>query len=264
MFLMNHDTLSRLFSISLLVTLFLVPSFLGAQNLPSQPTGHVNDFADMLTTSEQNQLEQKLRNYRDTTTTVVAIATLESLNGISIEETATTLFNEWNMWQGQKDNGVLIVIAREERKMRIEVGYGLEGAIPDIMAGRIIREILTPDFKQGNYYGGLDRATSAIIQLASGEFSGQLSQNQSSKKNDTASFIIFVLFLAFVIYASSRSGGGKGRGKGRKRRTFGPGGFIFLGGGGGFGGGSSGGGGFGGFSGGGGFGSGGGGASGGW
>jgi len=264
MFSLNRDTLSQLLGILLLAALFLIPALSGAQNLPSQPTGHVNDFADMLTQSEQNQLEQKLRNYRDTTTTVVAIATLETLNGISIEETATTLFNEWNMWQGQKDNGVLIVIAREERKMRIEVGYGLEGAIPDIMAGRIIREILTPSFKDGNYYEGLDRATSAIIQLASGEFTGQLTQNRASEKDDTASFIIFMLFIAFVIYASSRRGGGKGPGKGRKRRTFGPAGFIFLGGGGGFGGRSSGGGGFGGFSGGGGFGSGGGGASGGW
>lgn len=247
---------------ALFVILLVLPAALFAQNLPSEPSGHVNDFADMLTRGEQQQLEQKLRNYRDTTTTVVAIATLQSLGGISIEETATTLFNKWQMWEDQKDNGVLIVVAREERQMRIEVGYGLEGAIPDIMAGRIIREILSPSFKKGNYYQGLDRATSAIIQLASGEYTEHLSENRSSEEDDTASFIIFVLFVFFVIYASSRRGGGKGGGR-RKRRTLGPGGFIFLGGGGGFGGGSSGGG-FGGFSGGGGFGSGGGGASGGW
>ncbi len=241
----------------------LLISNVHGQNLPSEPVGHVNDFADMLNRSDRQQLEQKLRNYRDTTTTVIAIATLESLNGISIEETATTLFNKWNLWEGDQDNGVLIVVAREERKMRIEIGYGLEGAVPDIMAGRIIREIITPNFKRGDYYAGLDRATSAIIQLASGEFTGQLAEEQSSEDNDMASFIIFILFVIFVVYSSARKGGGKGKGK-RRRRTFGPGGFIFLGGGGGFGGGSSGGGGFGGFSGGGGFGSGGGGASGGW
>lgn len=247
----------------LLLSLFLIPSVLQAQNLPSEPVGHVNDFADMLSRSQRQQLEQKLRNYRDTTTTVIAIATLESLNGISIEETATTLFNKWGMWQENKDNGVLILVAKQERKMRIEVGYGLEGAIPDVMAGRIIREILNPAFKRGDFYGGFDRATSALIQLASGEFTGQLTQKRSSKDGGMADFIIFVLFIIFVIYSSSRRGGGKGKGK-RRRRTLGPGGFIFLGGGGGgFGGGSSGGG-FGGFSGGGGFGSGGGGASGGW
>lgn len=257
----KKKTLVALFS-SLLIILWLTPGLVSAQNLPDEPTGHVNDYADFLTTAQQQQLETKLRNYRDTTTTVIAIANLKNLGGISIEEAATTLFNKWNMWEGNKDNGVLIIVAQEERRMRIEVGYGLEGAIPDVMAGRIIREILTPSFKNGNYYEGFDRATSAIMQLASGEFTGQLAEENTAKKNDTASFIIFVLFILFVIYSSARRGGGKG--KGRKRRTLGPGGFIFLGGGG-FGGGSSGGGGgFGGFSGGGGFGSGGGGASGGW
>ena len=242
-----------------LLAITLIPALGLSQNLPSEPVGHVNDFAKMLTSSERQQLEQKLRNYRDTTTTVISVATLDNLGGISIEEAATTLFNDWKMWEDNKDNGVLILIAQQERKMRIEVGYGLEGAIPDVMAGRIIREILTPSFKKSNYYGGLDRATSALIQLASGEFTGQLTQENSSEDNNTADFIIFLLFLFFVFYSSSRGGG-----KGRKKRTLGPGGFIFLGGGGGFGSGSSGGGGFGGFSGGGGFGSGGGGASGGW
>ncbi len=256
-----YKRLSVILNISLL-TIFLVPMLVSAQDLPSEPVGHVNDFAKMLTSNERQQLEQKLRNYRDTTTTVISVATLKNLDGISIEEAATTLFNDWNMWEDNKDNGVLILIAEQDRQMRIEVGYGLEGAIPDVMAGRIIREILTPSFKKSDYHNGLDRATSALIQLASGEFEGELVAEDSSDDNSTADFIVFMLFLFFVFYASSR-GGGKGRGKGRKRRTPGPGGFIFLGGGGGFGGGSSGGG-FGGFSGGGGFGSGGGGASGGW
>lgn len=252
----------KTFFTTFLLAIFILPSLINAQDLPSEPVGHVNDFAEMLSSSERQQLEQKLRNYRDTTTTVIAIATIESLDGISIEETATTLFNEWKMWEGNKDNGVLILVAEQDREMRIEVGYGLEGAIPDVMAGRIIREILSPNFKRSNYYEGLDRATSAIIQLASGEFTGQLAENNSSNEEGIADFIIFVLFVLFVIYSSSRKGGGKKNSR-RRRRTLGSGGFIFMGGGG-FGGGSSGGGGFGGFSGGGGFGSGGGGASGGW
>ena len=258
--------IKRFFRIGILLTILLgTVNLTAAQDLdlPSEPKGHVNDFAGMLNSNEQQRLETKLRNYRDTTTTVLAIATLKSLNGVSVEETATTLFNKWNMWQGNKDNGALILIAPKERKIRIEVGYGLEGAIPDIMAGRIIRQIISPSFKKREYYSGLDRATSAMIQLASGEYTGQLAEeNSSTSEDDTLSFIIFVLFFIYVIYSSSRRGGGKGGGK---RRTFGPGGFIYLGGGGsgGFGGGS-GGGGFGGFSGGGGFGSGGGGASGGW
>jgi len=258
-------------SFSLLLGLILLPGILMAQdlNLPSEPVGHVNDFADMLTRSQRQQLETKLRNYRDTTTTVIAIATIKSLKGRDIQQVGTELFSKWKMWQGNKDNGVLILVARDDHKVRIEVGYGLEGAIPDIMAGRIIRNIINPNFKKGHYYRGLDEATSALIQLASGEFTGHLAKERSSQKNDTASIIVFILFVVFVIYSSSRKGGGKNNGRGgRRRRTLGPGGFIWLGGGG-FGGGSGGGfggggGGFGGFSGGGGFGSGGGGASGGW
>lgn len=252
--------------ISLVLLCTLISPSLVAQNLPEQPVGHVNDFAGMLSQQEVQQLETKLRNYRDTTTTVIAIATLSTLQGYPIEETATRLFNDWNMWEGNRDNGILILIAEEERQMRIEVGYGLEGAVPDVMAGRIIREILTPRFKRGRFYEGLDGATSALIQLASGEYSGELAQEHSgSGDNDTASFIIFILFVIFVIYASSRNSG-KNNGRGKRRRTMGSGGFIWLGtgGGGSRSGGGFGGGGFGGFSGGGGFGSGGGGASGGW
>lgn len=251
---------------TLLLIFFFIPALSFAQNIPDQPSGHVNDYADILSSSEQQQLETKLRNYRDTTTTVIAIATINSLEGRNVQEVGTELFNRWNIWEGDKNNGVLILIAKEERRMRIEVGYGLEGAIPDILAGRIIRNVLNPAFKKGDFYSGLDKATSIIIDLASGEFEGNLTQEQSSSDgDDTASMIIFLVFIAYVIYASSRKGGGKNGGK--RRRTLGPAGFIFLGGGfGGSGGGGfgSGGGGFGGFSGGGGFGSGGGGASGGW
>lgn len=236
------------------------------QSLPDEAVGHVNDFAGMLTDSEQQRLEAKLRNYRDTTTTVIAVATVKSLEGRSIQQVGTELFNQWNLWEGNKNNGVLILIAQQERRIRIEVGYGLEGAIPDIMAGRIINGVLKPAFKRGDYYAGLDRATSILIDLARGEFEGELTQQRGrAEGNDTASFIVFLLFVLFVIYSSSRKGGGKNGGK--RRRTLGPAGFIFLGSGGfgsGGGGGGFGGGGFGGFSGGGGFGSGGGGASGGW
>lgn len=260
----RHYLSKRLVSITLILSalFILLPHLLAAQDFPSEPVGMVNDFADILSSAEQQRLETKLRNYRDTTTNVIAIATLSDLQGYDIQVVGTKMFNEWKMWHEDRNNGVLILIAPNERKMRIEVGYGLEGAIPDVMAGRIIRNVLTPEFKSGNFYEGLDRATTIMIELAQGEFEGNLSSSQSSDNDDRASKIILILFIIFVIRAISRKGGG-GRGRGKRRRTFGSNGFIWLGGGG-FGGGSGGGGGFGGFSGGGGFGSGGGGASGGW
>ncbi|HLR77343.1 MAG TPA: TPM domain-containing protein [Balneolaceae bacterium] len=258
----------NLFAFLFLAALF-VPASLFAQDLPFdyQPTGMVNDFAEIIPAQKQQQLENKLRNYRDTTTTALVVATLPDLKGYDSKRVATYLFNKWDIWYKKRFNGVLILIAPKEQKVQIEVGYGLEGAITDAMAGRIVRRILVPEFKKNDFYNGLDEATTAMIQLASGEYKGNLTKANTSQGGDTASFIIFLLFIAFVVFSSSRKKGG-GKNGGRRRRTLGPAGWLFLGmgmggfgRGGGFGGG---GGGFGGFGGMGGFGSGGGGAGGGW
>jgi len=247
----------------LIILFFLISPLVTAQDfLPSEPTGFVNDYADMLDTSEEQALDQKLSAYRDTTTNAFVIATIESLEEYPIEEIATKLFNSWDIQYETQNNGVLILIAEQDRQMRIEVGYGLEGAIPDIMAGRIVDDVLTPNFRQGDFYGGLNRATDILIDLAAGEFSGDLRADNSGDSGwpiDPSTVIFIIIILFFLI---SR-GGGRG---GRRRRSLGPGGVIFWGGGfgGSGGGGLSGGGGFGGFGGGGGFSSGGGGASGGW
>lgn len=253
------------------IALFVSINVFGQDILPNQPRGMVNDYANMLSSSEVNQLEQKLRNYRDTTTNVIAIATIASLEGNSVEEVAATTFSKWKMWEGDRYNGVLLLISRDDRKFRIEVGYGLEGAIPDVMANRILNDILTPNFRQGNIYGGIDRATDAMIQLAAGEFEG-FPERQNSEGGSIPIDVIIIFVIIIIVLISRGRGGKHGGGK----RTL-SGSDVLLwgllssggprrGGGSSFGGGfgSGGGGGFGGFSGGGGFGSGGGGASGGW
>jgi uncharacterized protein len=238
-------------------------------SLPQRPVGMVNDFANLIEPNAQSRLEQKLRTYRDTTSNVISIAILNSLEGNSREEAASYLFNTWRMWESERYNGVLILIAVQERELQIEVGYGLEGAIPDVMANRIVQDILIPALQQNRTYEGLDRATSALMQLASGEYDA-VAKNSDQQDDIPIDIILLVLFILFFIFTK---GGGRGRGRGR---TLGAvdvllwsslfnqprgGGF---GGGGGFGTGGFGGGGFGGFSGGGGFGSGGGGAGGSW
>jgi len=236
--------------------------------LPQRPSGMVNDYANLLDQNAEGILEQKLRSYRDTTSNVISIAILNTLEGNSREEAATYLFNTWRMWEGDRYNGVLILIAVQERELQIEVGYGLEGAIPDVMANRIVQDILIPALQQGRIYEGLDRATGALMQLASGEFEA----TPSNSRNQDGIPIDIILLVLFILFFIITKGGGRGRGGGRtlsavdvllwsslfnqpRRGGFG-GGFS---GGGGFGGG-----GFGGFSGGGGFGSGGGGAGGSW
>ncbi len=262
--------LMRRFSTILAITAFIFSlvafaSPLSAQDfLPKKPTGMVNDMANMLSRSENQRLERKLRNYRDTTTNAIVIATIESLNNYPIEEIATKLHNSWDIQYEQRNNGVLILISKQDRQMRIEVGYGLEGAIPDIMANRIIEDILSPSFKQGDFYGGLDQATNVLIQLAAGEFQGFPERNTSGEQGFPVDLIIIFVIIIFFLISRGKSGGRKGG----RRHSIGSGGVIYWGSGfgggrgGGFGGGSSGG--FGGFGGGGGFSSGGGGASGGW
>lgn len=252
-------TKPMLIRLKILLLALLIASPLSAQDYPS-PQGHVNDFANLLSQQEVRNLEKKLTTYRDTTSNVIAIAIVESLQGLPREEVATTIFNEWRMWEGERQNGVLILVAPEEREMQIEVGYGLEGAVTDLSVGRIVDEIMRPNFQDGNFYTGLQRATSVLMQLSSGEYDAV---DRAAEDSGNFSFFVIV-FIFIVIYTLVRASGGKGGGK--RRRTLGSGGPIIWGGGG-FSGGSSGGsggGGFGGFSGGGGFGSGGGGAGGGW
>ena len=248
------------FAFSLMLTL---PS--KAQDIPTEPVGHVNDFANLLSDTERNRIEQDLRNYRDTTTNVITIATVQSLYGFSKEELATKLFNEWQMWHEDRYNGILILIVPSERAIRIETGYGLEGAFPDAVANRVIDEIITPNFRQNQYYKGLNEATTAIRQIISGEFEASPSKTTSSSHNELFEILKVVAFFAFVfffLFSSRNKRGGSGS---RRAHSLGAGG-IFIGTGGhrrSSGGGFSGGG-FGGFSGGGGFGSGGGGAGGSW
>lgn len=276
---MNYQTISAMVTQmrKFILTIFFisVSVLANSQNfdfLPSQPTGMVNDYADMLSTNEEYKLEQKLRSYRDTTSNVIVIAIINSLEGYSREEVATELMNNWRIWEGERYNGVLILISKTDRELKIEIGYGLEGAIPDAMANRIVQDILIPNLRNGSVYQGLDNATNAIIQLASGEYEG-VEKNYSRSSNTNNDFPVDVLIIIGIIIIYLVSKGGKPRGG---KRTIGAddvieaifwsqifGGSRSRGssfGGGGFGGGSS----FGGFSGGGGFGSGGGGAGGSW
>ncbi|MDZ7719764.1 MAG: TPM domain-containing protein, partial [Balneolaceae bacterium] len=238
--MMNKPMLTRL-KIVLLTLLIATP--ISAQDFPS-PTGHVNDFANLLEQREVQNLESKLQTYRDTTSNVIAIAIVESLQGLPRQEVATTIFNEWRMWEGDRQNGVLILVAPNEREMQIEVGYGLEGAITDLQAGRIVDEIMRPNFQEGNFYTGLQRATTVLMQLGAGEYDAV---DRATEDSGNFSFIVLIIIF-IVIYTLVRASSGGGGGGKRSRHTLGSGGVVW--GGGGFSGGSSGGGGFGGFSGG--------------
>ncbi|MFN5428814.1 MAG: TPM domain-containing protein [Bacteroidota bacterium] len=239
------------------------------------PPRLVTDKAGVLSSAELSALEQKLVAVDDSSSNQIAVVIIKSLQDRPIEEYATKLFRTWGIGNKKTNNGVLLLVAVDDRKVKIEPGYGLEGAIPDIVADDIIRTKIAPAFREGNYYKGIDAATNEIAKAAVGEYKVARKRNRSSDGDGSPSLVFFIiLIIVFLILAGI--GGGGGFGGGRRRSDFGSlAEGIILGsllnggrggggwGGGGFGGGSGGfgGGGFGGFGGGS---SGGGGASGGW
>jgi uncharacterized protein len=245
---------------------------LSAQEVLAKPNPPrlVVDAAGLLSGDQQNILEQKLDAFNDTTSNQIAIVTIKTLNDVPVEDYAVKLFREWGIGGSKHNNGVLILVSQKEQKIRIEVGYGLEGAITDVQSSDIIANDLGPNFKNQDYYRGFDEAINSLEAAAAGEYKerGTKKNNSSGGGNILGLIIIGIIFL---IIAGRGRGGGRGGGM-ISRRGFGgwwlP--AMFLGGGsrggswggGGFGGGfGGGGGGFGGFGGGS---SGGGGASGGW
>lgn len=229
-----------------------------------RPTGKwVTDLADMLSPSEEQRLNQRLAGYADTTSTQIVVVLLADLSGQDASNYATTLGEEWGVGGAEYDNGVVILVSRDDRQMFIATGYGLEGSIPDAIAARIYRGTLVPAFRQGQFYAGLVAAVDELIAAARGEYVAEGGSGGGGDGFDV-DFCLFALLMALIIF-SSLSNRGRGTGGGRRHR--GSGGPVVIWGGGGFGGGGfgggGGGGGFGGFSGGGGS-FGGGGAGGGW
>lgn len=260
----NAALLSRV-----LLILLLLPLGVQAQNdadFPKKPVPPrlVNDFAGVLSPTDEARLEQKLVDFDKATSTQITVITITSIGGYDIAEYAVELGNRWGVGRKGKSNGAVLLAAMNERKLNISTGYGLEGALPDALAGRVIRNEIAPLFKQGHYYQGLDRGVDAIIAATKGEYKAE-----PEKKSRGLSFwqiLAVVGAIYVVIWIFSKIGGGGGGGRyisGRGSGGWG-GGYIGGWGGGSWGGGSSGGGGGGGFGGFGGGSFGGGGASGDW
>jgi uncharacterized protein len=241
------------------------------------PPHLVNDFANILTQDQIDALERKLIAYDDSTSNQIAIVLLPTITDkggeeYPIEDVGLKILREWGVGNAKNNNGIIILAAMQEHKLRIEVGYGLEGVIPDVTAKTIIDNDITPNFKSNDYYRGLDAAINSIIEAARGEYKAPEGYHQGSKvPGKSIGKVIVGIIVLIVIFSmfGGKGGGGGGYMSRRGSGWLGP--FILgsmlgnagRGGGSGWSGGgwSGGGGGFGGFGGGGG---GGGGASGGW
>lgn len=207
----------------------------------------VHDEANLLQPAFVSQLEQQLKLYEDSTSNQIAILIIPSLQDVPLEDYTHRVAEEWKLGQAEKDNGVLLFIAKNDRKVRIEVGEGLEGVLPDAVSNQIIRNELAPHFRQDNYEQGVQAAVNAIIQAIGGEYKAEQGP-VTSRKGRKGSFWGTLIILAIVILLSRITGGGRGnyrRGGWSSGAGWYGGGFYGRGGGGGggFGGGFSGGGG---------------------
>src|SRR5215211_819450 len=149
----------------------LVPALASAQPQPAFPplTGRVVDAANILKQEDRAAIEGKLKAHEDRTTDQVVVATIPSLGGTSVEDYANRLFRHWALGQKAKNNGVLLVVAPNERKVRIEVGYGLEGALTDALTKVIIATAMAPKFKQNDFPGGLNAGVDAVMSILTGD-----------------------------------------------------------------------------------------------
>lgn len=260
--------------------LLLILFFVGFHSAFSQkiqpkpnPPMAVNDFANLLEPFQKQALEQKLEAYNDSTSSAIVVITVPDLQGYDIAEVSLKYLRDWGIGVKGKNNGVVILVSKNDHKARIETGYGMEGVLPDILAKQIIDERMIPFFKNNDYYAGFNNAVDAIIQAAAGEYKADPNAQKDNKVTVGKIIPLVVIFFVIIFLFSGRGGGGGGSYMSRKGSRSFLGGALpwfllgnMLGGGGrggGFGGGGGGfgGGGFGGFGGGGG---GGGGASGGW
>jgi uncharacterized protein len=186
--------------------LFLTVLNVSAQNTEFPQRPHppkiVNDFADMLTDAEEAKLEQKLTQFDQQTSSQIAIVTLDDLRGHPIDDYAFRLGEKWGIGMKQKDNGILILISPKKQKVTIATGYGLEGAVPDATAQRIIDKEIAPNFKQGNYYKGLDEATAVLFDLTRGEYTAdQYRKKTGGDKQSKAPYPIGIVFLLVIIFS---------------------------------------------------------------
>ncbi len=191
----------RILWISLLLFNLVLTGNRFAEGMEVPPlTARVNDYARILSGATVQQLESVLATLEREESTQLAVLTINSLEGENLEEFSLQVAERWRLGQKGRDNGALLLIAKNERKLRIEVGYGLEGALTDLTSGRIIRDIITPQFRNGNFDQGVIDGVRAMIGAVRGEFSAPGPAGSGPEDpEDFGGMVAFLLFSFFII-----------------------------------------------------------------
>lgn len=181
-------------------------------NNPPSPPKLVNDFANILTADQSQTLERKLFQFDDSTTSQITVVIVPNLAGKDIADVAIDLGRKWGVGNKKSNNGVILLISVEDRKLNISPGYGLEKSLPDVTCQQIIDNIIVPDFKGNDYYAGVNQGTDAIIQAIKGEFKAPENYNKRGNASGNGLgrivFFIVIIIVFLVISSGSRGGGG--------------------------------------------------------
>lgn len=183
-------------------------TIVSAQDIPPRPQQLVNDYTNTLSKQQINQLEQKLIAFDDSTSNQIAVVILKTVGDYDINEYTLELGRKWGVGGKSKNNGVVVLVALGDRKIAIQTGYGLEGALPDIYTKRIIENEIKPFFKNGQYYEGLEAGTNAIIQLTKGEYKAERGKNSKQESGGIASVLSLLIIIIIVMVLLRRGGGG--------------------------------------------------------
>lgn len=190
--------------------LLLMPFYaVGQREIPALAGHRIHDEAGILSPSTVSSLEVSLQRFEDSTSNQIAVLIVNSLEGESIDQFGIRAAEKWKLGRNDKDNGVILLVAVEDRKVRIEVGQGLEGPLPDAICSRIIRNEMAPSFRRGDYDAGVVASLEAIRRAIKGEYKGTGPQSRNRKGSPW-----FVILIIIIILVMRSRGGNSGRGSG--------------------------------------------------
>ncbi|HVP78575.1 MAG TPA: TPM domain-containing protein [Thermodesulfobacteriota bacterium] len=191
---------------SLTILLFLCLPFAAYSLEVPKLQGYINDYAEMISPAAKSKLEETLRAFEQSDSTQIVILTVPSLEGENIEDFGIKVGEAWKIGQKGKDNGAILIVSKQERKIRIEVGYGLEGRLTDLTAGRIIDLVIKPKFKQEDFDGGFIAGVSSLIDATRGEF--RVERRPQRSISPFLSIFLFLAIFTLIMGSISRALGG--------------------------------------------------------
>ena len=201
-----------LFLFFIICNVAFAQSEFNAKDLLNPPTGTqqlVNDFAGVLTSDQKRALELKLVQFDDSTSTQIVVVIVPNIGDFEIADYGVKLGRAWGVGGKEFSNGVVLLISKDDRKLNISTGYGVEGALPDVTCKHIIEELILPNFKGNDYYRGIEEGTDAIIKATKGEYKVDAKYSKRKRSGGIGKLILFIV-VAIVFLAMSSGGRGRG------------------------------------------------------